>query len=91
MSVHTNNPIPGVNKSIIRILIQLISNNCILRPLLWMQFKFSARCIAAPYCVHWIDYFNTAKRPAITAKRATPSTNAAVKIMFARMSFAASG
>src|SRR3569833_626766 len=32
-----------------------------------------------------------AKIPAITAKRATPSINAAVRIMFARMSFIASG
>ena len=36
-------------------------------------------------------YLRTANKPAITAKRATPSTNAAVRIIFARMSLDASG
>jgi hypothetical protein len=64
------------------ILKDLFLKYCILRPVLWMQYDFGEKLI---------DYFNTARRPAITAKRATPSTKAAVRIMFARMSLAASG
>jgi hypothetical protein len=50
-----------------------------------------SKCTCALYYKPAAGVFNTANNPAITAKRATPSTNAAVKIMFARMSLLASG
>jgi hypothetical protein len=55
---------------------------------------FSALCIECSNVLrayYGVESFKTARIPAITAKRATPSTNAAVRIMLARISFAASG
>ncbi len=72
--------------------------NIELIPFDWLQFNKNLKILLHPppcaldAVMHLYNQaFKTANNPAITAKRATPSTKAAVRIMFARMSLDASG